>query len=83
MDITLILSRKFPTAEWTLDGDDYDGLTWLSQTPSKPTLAKLTELWSTVESELQAEVDAIAAARESALAKLADLGLTAEEIAAL
>jgi hypothetical protein len=31
----------------------------------------------------QAEADAIAAARESALAKLADLGLTAEEIAAL
>jgi hypothetical protein len=32
---------------------------------------------------LQAEADAKAAARESALAKLADLGLTAEEIAAL
>jgi hypothetical protein len=31
----------------------------------------------------QAEVDAKAAARASALAKLADLGLTAEEIAAL
>ena len=31
----------------------------------------------------QAELDAKAAARESALAKLADLGLTAEEIAAL
>ena len=32
---------------------------------------------------LQAEADAKMAARESALAKLADLGLTAEEIAAL
>jgi hypothetical protein len=31
----------------------------------------------------QAEADAKATARESALAKLADLGLTAEEIAAL
>jgi hypothetical protein len=31
----------------------------------------------------QAEADARAAARERALAKLADLGLTAEEIAAL
>jgi len=31
----------------------------------------------------QAEADAKAAARQSALAKLADLGLTAEEIAAL
>jgi hypothetical protein len=33
--------------------------------------------------ERQAKTDAKAAARESALAKLADLGLTAEEIAAL
>jgi len=32
---------------------------------------------------IQDEIDAKAAARESALAKLADLGLTAEEIAAL
>jgi len=32
---------------------------------------------------IEAEVQAKAAARESALAKLADLGLTAEEIAAL
>jgi hypothetical protein len=32
---------------------------------------------------LEAEAQAKAAARESALAKLADLGLTAEEIAAL
>ena len=32
---------------------------------------------------VQAEAEAKAAARESALAKLADLGLTAEEIAAL
>jgi hypothetical protein len=33
--------------------------------------------------ERQAELDAKAAARESALLKLADLGLTSEEIAAL
>ena len=33
--------------------------------------------------ELDAQLKAKAAARESALAKLADLGLTAEEIAAL
>jgi hypothetical protein len=42
--------------------------------------------WQADNAELalrQAEADAKAAARESALAKLADLGLTAEEIAAL
>jgi hypothetical protein len=37
----------------------------------------------TANAAIQAEADAKAAARQSALAKLADLGLTAEEIAAL
>jgi hypothetical protein len=37
----------------------------------------------TANAAAQAEADAKAAARESAFAKLADLGLTAEEIAAL
>jgi hypothetical protein len=83
MDIPAILKSKFPTSEWTLNGDDYEGLVWLSETPKKPTLAKLTELWTDVQAAQQAEADAKEAARESALAKLAELGLTAEEIAAL
>ena len=83
MDIPAILKSKFPTSEWTLSGDDYEGLEWLSKTPTKPTLAKLTQLWPDVQSAQLAEADSKAAARESALAKLADLGLTAEEIAAL
>lgn len=83
MDIAAILSTNFAGAEWTLNGDEYDGLEWLSETPKKPTLAKLTELWPTVESEMQARADAKVATRESALAKLAALGLTADEIASL
>ena len=83
MNIATILTANYPNAQWTLNGDDYDGLEWLSETPKKPTLAKLTELWPAVQEQQQAEADAKVAARESALAKLADLGLTAEEIAAL
>jgi len=83
MDIAAILDSKFVGAEWTLNGDDYEGLTWLSETPKKPTLAKLTELWPSVEQEILTKIESKAAARESAVAKLADLGLTAEEIAAL
>ena len=83
MNIPAILGNNFPNAEWILNGEDYEGLEWLSETPKKPTLAKLTQLWPTVESELQAQAEAKAATRASALAKLADLGLTAEEIAAL
>jgi hypothetical protein len=33
---------------WTLNGDDYDGLTWLSDTP-KPTQAELDAAWPDVQ----------------------------------
>jgi hypothetical protein len=82
MDIPKILTSKYPNSLWTLDGDNYEGLTWLSETP-KPTLEQLTKAWTKVASEIKAEAEAKVAARASALAKLADLGLTAEEIAAL
>jgi hypothetical protein len=82
MDIAAILTNKFIGSEWTLNGDDYEGLTWLSET-EKPTLEELENLWDEVESELQAKADAIVATRSSALAKLAAIGLTPEEIASL
>ena len=50
MDITQILSRKFAGSEWTLDGDDYTGLTWLSDTP-KPTKKALEALSAEVQYE--------------------------------
>lgn len=78
MDITLILSRKFD-AEWTLDGDNYSGLTWLSDTP-KPTKAELEALWPEVEAEIAAEAQAKVDAKASAVAKLQALGLTVEEV---
>ena len=82
MDIAAILSNKFIGSEWILNGDDYSGLTWLSES-EKPTLEELTALWEEVEGELQAKADAVVATRSSALAKLSALGLTPEEIASL
>jgi hypothetical protein len=54
MDIANILSRKFEGAEWTLDGDDYAGLTWLSDS-AKPTEAELEALWPEVQYEVAYE----------------------------
>ena len=54
MDISLILSRKFQGAEWTLNGDDYTGLTWLSES-AKPTKKELEALWPTVQYEVAYE----------------------------
>ncbi len=82
MDIAAILSNKFIGSEWTLSGENYEGLTWLSES-EKPTLEELENLWEEVESELQAQADAVVAIRSNALAKLAAIGLTPEEIASL
>jgi hypothetical protein len=82
MDIARILIEKYDGSQWTLNGDDYAGLTWLSDTP-KPTKKQLEDLWPTVEAELKAAQQAKIDAKSSALAKLAALGLTEDEIAAL
>jgi hypothetical protein len=54
MDIAQILSRKYAGTEWTLDGDDYTGLTWLSDSP-KPTEKALEALWPQVQYEVAME----------------------------
>ena len=76
-----VLTDNYPGSEWTLTGTSYDGLTWLSDTP-KPTQQELDDAWPAVQ---QAQADAVAAreaARQSAVDKLAALGLTVDEISA-
>lgn len=68
-----------PKAEWTLSGDDYNDIVWLSD-HAKPTLA-----------EIEAEIKQIPARKEAARIEaetkkaelLAKLGITAEEAALL
>ena len=78
MDILLVLNSKYADAEWVLTGNEYEGLEWLDDS-TKPTKKQLEDLWPSVQSELEAKTTA----RQSALAKLAALGLTEAEIAAL
>jgi hypothetical protein len=80
-DYAAVLTANYPDAEWTLDGDTYDGLTWLSDTP-KPTQAELDAAWPAVQQARQDAVAAKQAARQSAIDKLAALGLTVDEISA-
>lgn len=79
MDYAQILVRKYNGAEWTLNGDKYSGLTWLSDTP-KPKKADLDALWPEVEAEIAAEAQAKVDAKASAVSKLEALGLTIDEI---
>jgi hypothetical protein len=48
IDYTAILIANYPGTQWTLNGDTYDGLTWLEETP-KPTQAELDAQWPSVD----------------------------------
>ena len=69
-DIAFTLTHFHPDAEWTLDGNDYTGLTWLSDTP-KPTEKELTDAYllavAAKESAESEHLATIQAAREFAL----------------
>jgi hypothetical protein len=82
IDYTKILAMHYAGSHWTLDGDFYDGLTWYSNTP-KPTQAELDALWETTKATLAAQKQAAIDAKASALAKLAALGLTEDEVKAI
>jgi len=47
IDYPAVLTANYPTAQWFMDGNTYDGLTWLDSTP-KPTQAVLDAAWPTV-----------------------------------
>ena len=47
-DYSLVLTALYPDAEWVLDGSDYSGLTWLSDSPV-PAQAELDAAWSQVQ----------------------------------
>jgi len=80
-DYAAVLTANYPDAKWTLDGDTYAGLTWLSDSP-KPTQAELDAAWPAVQQARQDAVAAEAAAKQSAIGKLAALGLSVDEIRA-
>ena len=75
IDYTKILNAKYPGSQWSLNGDDYSGLTWLSDT-TKPTKKQLDDLWAEVQAEAITEEEN----KKSAKAALLDrLGITEAE----
>jgi hypothetical protein len=82
IDYTLILSVNYVGKQWSLNGDSYDGLDWLDSSP-KPTQAELDALWESTKAAVAAKARAVIDTKASALAKLAKLGLTQDELKAL
>ena len=72
-----------PGAEWSMNGDDVEGIIWHTEGVEPLTSAEVQAEVARLE---QAEIDAAAAkeaAKASALAKLEALGLTTEEAQAI
>lgn len=69
--------------EWSYDDDNLDTLIWHQQPKNSFTNQEILSLAKEIEIEDKAKDKKKTAARASALAKLAELGLTADEIAAL
>jgi hypothetical protein len=82
IDYAQILITNYVGKQWTLNGDSYDGLEWLDALP-KPTQAELDALWESTQAAVVAKAQAAKDVKASALAKLAALGLTQDEIKAL
>jgi hypothetical protein len=55
IDYALILNANYPGTQWALDGETYDGLTWLDETP-KPSQAELDAAWPQVDYNNQVEI---------------------------
>ena len=79
LDIPMTLAFLRPGELWTLDGDDYSGLTWHSDTP-KPTEAEIAAAWPAAQA---ARVSAAAEKDAARAALLQRLGITEDEAALL
>jgi len=72
-----------PGAEWSMSGDDVEGITWHTEGVQPLTAKEVAAEVKRLEKAAADEAAAKEAARASAEAKLAALGLTADEVAAL
>ena len=72
-----------PGAEWSMNGDDVEGIIWHTEGVEPLTTAEVqAEVQAAEKAAAQAEADR-EAAKASALAKLESLGLTTEEAQAI
>ena len=51
IDYSFILSTNYAGKQWSLNGESYDGLIWLDESP-KPTQAELDSLWEQTKKQI-------------------------------
>ena len=82
MDYVAALTYLRPSEEWSLDGNEYAGLTWLSDTP-KPTDAELIAASPKAQAAQEAAAATAAANAAAAIAHAKSLGFTDAMIAVM
>lgn len=82
IDYAVAISYLRPGEEWTLDGNEYAGLTWLSDTP-KPTDAQLIAAWPDAQAAQEAAATTATKNAADAIAHAKSLGFTDAMITAM
>ena len=82
MNIPVTLAHLRPGEEWTLEGEKYAGLTWLSNT-IKPTEAQLVTAWPKAQADAEATAATAAANAQAAVSHAMSLGFTHAMISAM
>ena len=81
-DIVKGLNALRPNEEWSLDGDTYEGLVWLSETP-KPSENEIVAAAKKAQADEDAKRAADQVARTAAIAHAKSLGFTDAMIAVM
>jgi hypothetical protein len=77
-----VLNMLLPQGGWILIGDDFDGITWVDERP-RCTKAEFEAGFAQFDAWKAEQEAAVVAAKAAAEAKLAALGLTADDLKAL
>jgi len=83
IDTAQAVASLRPGAEWSMNGDDVEGIIWHTEGVQPLTTAEVEAEVARLEQAALDEAAAKEAAKASALAKLEALGLTAEEAQAI
>ena len=75
-----VIQSLRPGAEWTLTGDDVEGIIWHTDGVEPLTQAEVDAEIARLEKEAEDKAASEEALRQSAMQKLAVLGLTEEEV---
>lgn len=82
IDYAAAIAYLRPVEQWTLDGNEYAGLTWLSDT-TKPTDAELIAAWPKAKAAAETAAATAAANAAAAIAHAKSLGFTDAMITAM